>query len=119
MAASPIIAGDLLGLVRSDERIGDPRRRRQDRTPAMEDRAPPGEAGGCATPIGTRPAEGPATPGVPATTALGGYQPAMGAPRGWTPLAPRAGGAPRPPPADTVLISTLNTNEPWMTTFDA
>jgi len=81
--------------------------------------ARPAATVGFATPIVYRPAQGPARLVVLGTTRLDGYQLAIGEPRWWIPLGSMGGAGTPVATADTVLISTLNTNEPWMTTFDA
>jgi len=81
--------------------------------------ARPAATVGFATPIVYRPAQGPAHLVVLGTTRLDGYQLAIGEPRWWIPLGSMGGAGTPVATADTVLISTLNTNEPWMTTFDA
>jgi len=119
MAASPIIAGDLLVQV-CDQMSGsfilavDVKTGRQRWKAAR-----PTATVGWATPIVHRPSQGPAQLIVLGTTRLDGYQLATGESRWWMPLGSMGGVGTPVAHADTVLVSTLNTSEPWMPTWDA
>jgi len=119
MAASPIIAGDLLVLV-CDQQSGsfiialDIKTGRQRWKTAR-----PAATVGWATPIVHRPSQGPEQLIVLGTTRLDGYQLATGESRWWMPIGSMGGVGTPVAHADTVLISTLNTSEPWMPTFEA
>jgi outer membrane protein assembly factor BamB len=119
MAASPIIAGDLLLMV-CDQQSGSyllaldrktgRQRWRTDRSAATI---------GWATPMIYRPAAAPAQIIVLGSTRLDSYYLATGEPIWWMPLA--SGGAVGTPvaTADSVIVATLASSEPWMPTFDS
>jgi outer membrane protein assembly factor BamB len=119
MAASPIVAGNLLIMV-CDQQSGSfllaldrktgRQRWRTDRVAATI---------GWATPMVYRPVSGPAQLIVLGSTRLDSYYLDTGEPLWWMPLA--SGGAVGTPVAtsDTVLVATLASSEPWMPTFDS
>jgi outer membrane protein assembly factor BamB len=119
MAASPILAGDLLVLV-CDQQTGsfilalDPKTGRQRWKTAR-----PAATVGWATPMVYRPSEGPAQLIVLGSTRLDGYQLATGEPRWWIPVGTMGAVGTPVAAGDTLLVSTLSTSEPWMTTFEA
>jgi outer membrane protein assembly factor BamB len=119
MAASPIVAGDMLVLV-VDQQYGSfllALDRKTGRQRWKTERAAAGI--GWATPMVMRPPEGPAQLIVLGSTRLDGYYLATGEPLWWTPLA--SGGALGTPVAvnGTVFVSTLASSEPWMPTFES
>jgi outer membrane protein assembly factor BamB len=119
MAASPILAGDLLVLV-CDQKTGAfvlalDRKSGQQRW--KTERAGVPEA--WATPMVYRPSNGQAQLIVLGSTRLDSYYLATGEPRWWMPLG-SSGAVGTPVVAgNLLLVSTLASNEPWMSTFEA
>jgi outer membrane protein assembly factor BamB len=119
MAASPILAGDLLVLV-CDQKTGAfvlalDRKTGQQRW--KTERAGVPEA--WATPMVYRPSNGQAQLIVLGSTRLDSYYLATGEPRWWMPLG-SSGAVGTPVVAgNLLLVSTLASNEPWMSTFEA
>lgn len=118
MAASPILAQDLLVLV-CDQQSGSfllAVDRATGRQRWKTDR--PAATVGWATPMVFQPSQGPPQLIVLGSTRLDSYYLATGESRWWTPLG--STGALGTPVAngDTVLVSTLSTNEPWMPPFE-
>jgi outer membrane protein assembly factor BamB len=119
MAASPILAGESLILVCDqqsgsyivavDRKTGRPRWRRER----------PQATVGWATPMVFRPADGPAQLVVLGSTRVDSYYLETGEPRWWTPVG--TSGALGTPVAsgDSLFVSTLAANEPWMPTFES
>jgi outer membrane protein assembly factor BamB len=117
MAASPILAGDLLVqvcdqqsgsfLLAVDRKTG--RQRWRTERPALDI--------GWATPMVFRPSEGPAQLIVLGSTRLDSYYLETGESRWWMPVA--SGGSLGTPVATggTLLVSTAGSNEPFMPTF--
>jgi outer membrane protein assembly factor BamB len=119
MAASPIIAGDLL-IMLIDQQSGAfvlALDRKTGRQRWKTDRA--GAGIGWATPMVFRPAGGAAQLIVLGSYRLDGYTLDTGAPRWWMPLA--SGGALGTPVSDgdTVFVSTAGSSDPVMPAFDA
>lgn len=117
MAASPIVAGDLVVLV-CDQQAGSfvialDRASGRQRWKAER----PGMTVGWATPMVFRPAKGPAELIVLGSTRLDSYYLATGERRWWKPLGSM--GALGTPVADgeTVFVATAGSNEPWMPAF--
>lgn len=119
MAASPIIAGDVLVLV-CDQQSGscilalDVKTGRQRWKTARA-----AATVGWATPMVYQPSQGPAQLIVLGSTRVDGYQLATGESRWWMPLGSMGGVGTPVAVRDTVFVSTLSTSEPWMPTFDA
>jgi outer membrane protein assembly factor BamB len=119
LAASPILADDLLVLV-CDQQSGSfvlALDRRTGRRRWKTERT--GATVGWATPMVFRPAGGAPQLIVLGSTRLDSYSLATGEPRWWMPVAsmgalgtPVAGG-------DTLMVSTISTNEPWMPPFES
>jgi outer membrane protein assembly factor BamB len=119
MAASPIIAGDLLALV-CDQQAGSfllGLDRKTGRQRWKTDR--PAAGIGWATPMVFRPKEGAAQLIVLGTTRLDSYYLDTGEQRWWMPIG--SGGSLGTPIAvnDTLFVSTLGSTEPDMPTFEA
>jgi outer membrane protein assembly factor BamB len=119
MAASPVVAGDLVVLV-CDQQAGSfvlALDRSTGRERWKTDRA--GMTVGWATPMVFRPSKGPAELIVLGSTQLDSYYLATGERRWWLPVG--SSGALGTPVAngDTLMVSTLSTTEPWMPAFQA
>ena len=119
MAASPIIAGDLLVMVCDQQKNGfvialdrktGKQRWRADRAKADI---------GWATPMVFRPAGGEAQLIVPGTARLDSYTMETGAPRWWMPLASEGSMGTVLANGDTLLLSTVGSTEPQMPTFES
>jgi outer membrane protein assembly factor BamB len=119
MAASPILAGDLLVLV-CDQQSGSfilAVDRKTGRQRWKTDR--PAATVGWATPMVFRPSQGPAQLIVLGSTRLDSYHLDTGEPRWWMPVGSMGALGTPVATGDTLLVSTLSTNEPWMITFEA
>jgi outer membrane protein assembly factor BamB len=119
MAASPILAGDLLILV-CDQQSGSfilALDRASGRQRWKTARA--SATIGWATPIVFRPTAGQAQLIVLGSTRLDGYYLAMGEPKWWMPVGSNGGVGTPVTAGDLLMVSTLAANEPWMPTFDA
>jgi hypothetical protein len=66
-----------------------------------------------------QPSQGPAQLIVLGSTRVDGYQLTTGESHRWMPLRSMGGVGTPVAVRDTVFVSTLNTSEPWMPTFDA
>ena len=114
MAASPVLAGDLLVLV-CDQQSGSfilAVDRGTGRRRWKTERA--GAAVGWATPMVFRPTGGPAQLIVLGSTRLDSYYLGTGEQRWWMPLGSMGALGTPVASGDTLLVSTLSTNEPWM-----
>jgi outer membrane protein assembly factor BamB len=119
MAASPIVAGDLLVLV-CDQQSGSFLLALDRKTGRQRWKTERGAAGiGWATPMVFRPQEGPAQLIVLGSTRLDSYYLDTGEQRWWMPLG--SGGAHGTPVAanGTLFVSTLGSTEPYLPTFEA
>ena len=119
MAASPIVAGDMLVLV-CDQQSGSfilAVDRKTGRQRWKTERA--GATVGWATPMVFRPSAGTAQLIVLGTTRLDSYALETGEPRWWMPLASMGGLGTPVVSGDTLMVSTLAANEPWMPTFES
>jgi outer membrane protein assembly factor BamB len=119
MAASPIVAGDLLVMV-LDQQSGSFLLALDRETGQQRWKTERASAGiGWATPMVFRPAQGPAQLIVLGSTRLDGYYLATGEPLWWMPIA--SGGSLGTPVSagGTLLVSTLSSTEPWMPTFES
>jgi outer membrane protein assembly factor BamB len=119
MAASPILAGDLLILV-CDQQSGSfilALDRASGRQRWKTARA--SATIGWATPIVFRPTAGQAQLIVLGSTRLDGYYLATGEPKWWMPVGSNGGVGTPVTAGDLLMVSTLAANEPWMPTFDA
>jgi outer membrane protein assembly factor BamB len=119
MAASPIIAGDLL-IMNCDQQsgsflIGLDRKTGQQRWKT----ARPAATVGWATPMVFRPSDGQAQLVVLGSTRVDGYYLSTGEPRWWMPVGSNGGVGTPVASGDLLLVSTLSANEPWMPTFDS
>jgi outer membrane protein assembly factor BamB len=118
MAASPILARDMLVLV-CDQQSGSfllavDRATGQQRWKTARAAA----TVGWATPMVFEPSEGPAQLIVLGSTRLDSFYLETGEPRWWTPLGSMGALGTPVTSGDTVLVSTLSTNEPWMPAFE-
>jgi len=119
MAASPILAGDLLVMV-CDQQSGSFLLALEARSGRQRWKtARPAATVGWATPMVYHPSQGAAQLIVLGSTRLDSYQLATGEPQWWTPVGSMGGVGTPVAAGDTLMISTLNTAEPWMPTFDA
>lgn len=119
MAASPIVAGDLLVLV-CDQQSDSFLLALDRKTGHQRWKTNRGGAGiGWATPMVFEPKDGPAQLIVLGTTRLDSYYLATGETRWWMPIG--SGGALGTPVAGngTLFVSTLGSTEPYMPTFEA
>ncbi len=119
MAASPIVAGNLLIMV-CDQQSGSfllALDRKTGRQRWKTDRA--AATIGWATPMVYRPANGPAQLIVLGSTRLDSYYLDTGEPLWWMPVASSGGVGIPVATNDTVLVATLSSSEPWMPTFDS
>ena len=118
MAASPILAGDLLVLV-CDQQSGSfmiALDRKTGRQRWKTERA--GATVGWATPMVFRPAQGPAQLIVLGSTRLDSYYLDTGEPRWWMTVGTMGALGTPVATGDTLLVSTLSTAEPWMPAFE-
>ena len=118
MAASPVVAGDLVALV-CDQQSGS--------FVIALDRATglqrwkterPGMTVAWATPMVFRPAKGPAELIVLGSTRLDSYYLATGEPRWWSPLGSMGALGTPVSSGETLFVVTSSTNEPWMPAFE-
>ena len=119
MAASPIVAGELVVLV-CDQQSGSFLLALDRKTGRQRWKTERGQATiGWATPMVFRPSEGPAQLIVLGSTRLDAYYLETGEPRWWMPIG--SGGALGTPVAanGTLLVSTLSSSEPWMPKFES
>jgi len=119
MAASPILAGEMLVLV-CDQQSGSfilAVDRKTGRQRWRTERA--AATVGWATPMIFRPSQGSAQLIVLGSTRLDSYYLNTGEPRWWTPIGSMGAVGTPVATGDTLLVSTLSTNEPWMPTFEA
>jgi outer membrane protein assembly factor BamB len=119
MAASPVIAGDLLIMV-CDQQTGAFLLALDRKTGRQRWKTERGGAGiGWATPMVFRPSTGPAQLVVLGSARLDSYYLDTGEPLWWMPIG--SGGALGTPVAahDTLLVSTLSSSEPMMPTFES
>jgi outer membrane protein assembly factor BamB len=118
MAASPVVAGDLVVLV-CDQQTGS-FVIALDRTTGLQrwKTERPGMTVAWATPMVFRPAEGPAELIVLGSTRLDSYYLATGEPRWWSPLGSMGALGTPVSSGDTLFVVTTATNEPWMPAFE-
>jgi outer membrane protein assembly factor BamB len=118
MAASPIIAGDLVVLV-CDQQTGS-FVIAVDRSTGLQrwktERS--GMTVGWATPMVFRPAKGPAELIVLGSTRLDSYYLATGEPRWWSPVGSMGAQGTPVSSGETLFVVTSSTNEPWMPAFE-
>jgi outer membrane protein assembly factor BamB len=118
MAASPIVAGDLVALV-CDQQSGS-FVIAVDRNTGLQrwktERA--GATVGWATPMVFRPAKGPAELIVLGSTRLDSYYLATGEPRWWSPVGSMGALGTPVSSGETLFVVTSSTNEPWMPAFE-
>lgn len=118
MAASPILVGDLLVLV-CDQQNGSfilALDRKTGRQRWKTERAAATVA--WATPMVFRPSQGPAQLIVLGSTRLDSYYLATGEQRWWMPIGSMGALGTPVAAGDTIFVSTLSTNEPWMPAFE-
>ena len=118
MAASPIVAGDLVALV-CDQQTGS-FVIALDRSTGLQrwKTERPGMTIGWATPMVFRPVKGPAELIVLGSTRLDSYYLATGEPRWWNPLGSMGALGTPVSSGDTLFVVTSATNEPWMPAFE-
>lgn len=119
MASSPILAGNLLVLV-CDQQTGSfmiALDRKTGRQRWKTER--PGTPIGWATPMVFRPARGPAQLIVLGSTRLDSYYLDTGERRWWMPVGSMGAIGVPVASGETLLVSTLSTNEPWMPSYES
>ena len=118
MAASPIVAGDLVVLV-CDQQAGS-FVIAVDRNTGLQrwKTERPGMTIGFATPTVFRPAKGPAELIVLGSTRLDSYYLATGELRWWSPLGSMGALGTPVSSGETLFVVTSSTNEPWMPAFE-
>jgi outer membrane protein assembly factor BamB len=118
LAASPIVAGDLVALV-CDQQSGSFVIALDRRTGLQRWKTErPGMTIGWATPTVFRPAKGPAELIVLGSTRLDSYYLATGEPRWWSPLGSMGALGTPISSGDTLFVVTSATAEPWMAAFE-
>jgi outer membrane protein assembly factor BamB len=117
MAASPVVAGDLVALV-CDQQTGS-FVIALDRSTGLQrwKTERPGMTVGWATPTVFRPAKGPAELIVLGSTRLDSYYLATGEPRWWSPVGSMGALGTPVSSGETLFVVTSATNEPWMPAF--
>jgi len=119
MAASPILAGEMLLLICDQNRgsfmLAVDRKTGRQRWKA--DR--PAASVGWATPMIWRPSQGPAQVIALGSTRVDGYDLETGEPRWWMPVASEGGVGTPVAFGDLVMVSTTGSGEPWMPTFES
>jgi outer membrane protein assembly factor BamB len=118
MAASPVVAGDLVALV-CDQQTGS-FVIALDRSTGLQrwKTERPGTTVGWATPMVFRPSKGPAELIVLGSTRLDSYYLSTGEPRWWSPLGSMGALGTPVSSGDTLFVVTSSTNEPWMPAFE-
>src|SRR6266478_3915531 len=117
MAASPVVAGDLVALV-CDQQTGSFVIALDRNTGVQRWKTErPGLTVGWATPTVFRPAKGPAELIVLGSTRLDSYYLATGEPRWWSPLGSMGAFGTPVSSGETLFVVTSATNEPWMPAF--
>ena len=118
MAASPILAGDLVVLV-CDQQTGS-FVIAVDRVTGLQrwKTGRPGMTVGWATPMVFRPAKGPAELIVLGSTRLDSYYLATGEQRWWSPVGSMGALGTPVSSGETIFVVTTSTNEPWMPSFE-
>jgi outer membrane protein assembly factor BamB len=118
MAASPVVAGDLVALV-CDQQAGS-FVIAVDRSTGLQrwKTERPGMTIGWATPMVFRPAKGPAELIVLGSTRLDSYYLATGEPRWWSALGSMGALGTPVSSGETLFVVTSSTNEPWMPAFE-
>ena len=119
MAASPILAGEMLILV-CDQQNGSymlalDRKTGRERWKTVRT----GGTVGWATPMIFRPSQGTAQIVAIGSTRVDGYDFETGAERWWMPVGSNGGVGIAVASGDSVLLSTMGTSEPWMPTFES
>jgi len=117
MAASPVVAGDLVALV-CDQQTGSFVIALDRNTGVQRWKTErPGLTVGWATPTVFRPAKGPAELIVLGSTRLDSYYLATGEPHWWSPLGSMGAVGTPVSIGETLFVVTSSTNEPWMPAF--